>query len=229
MAAMTVIIFASSANLTALSAASDVSKPPAAAAAAAAAYAFAAYGDPATAPDPIPEPATDKPSVWAQAQVNGAIAVGLVPQSLQSDYSLPATRADFCALAVSLYENVMNMSITGRVYFDDSNDINIEKAASIGIIFGVGDGLCDPGGELTREHAAAMLSRLAEAIGKPFEKAAPTFADNNKLSPWSRDAAGQVQAAEIMSGVGGNYFAPKILCTREQSIITIMRLYDYVG
>jgi hypothetical protein len=39
---------------------------------------------------------------------------------------------------------------------------------------------------------------------------------------------GQMQATGIMGGVGNNTFAPKDPYTREQSIITIMRLYDVV-
>ena len=38
-------------------------------------------------------------------------------------------------------------------------------------------------------------------------------------------AKGKVQAAGIMSGVGDNTFSPQEPYTREQSIVTLMRLY----
>jgi hypothetical protein len=172
-------------------------------------------------------PPTEKPSSSAVEQVNAAIAANLVPQSLQSKYTQATTRAEFCALAVALYENLKG-EITGRTTFTDTNDINVQKCASIGVVSGVGNNRFDPTAQLTREQAAAMLARLADAIGKPLPTTAATFADNGSISSWAIESVGQIQAAGIMGGVGNNTFAPKDPYTREQSIITIMRLFDVV-
>ena len=169
----------------------------------------------------------ETPSSWAADQVNAAITVNLVPQSLQSKYTQATTRAEFCSLAVALYENVKG-EISGRSSFTDTTDVNVLKAASIGVVSGVGDNRFDPNAQLTREQAAVMLARLADAVGKPFPKQAATFADNSAISSWAAEQVGQAQAAGIMSGVGDNKFAPKDPYTREQSIITIMRLFDVV-
>ena len=74
-----------------------------------------------------------------------------------------------------------------------------------------------------------MLSRLAEAIGKPLTEQVPTFNDNSSVSSWAFNAVGQMQATGIMGGVGNNTFSPSSDYTREQSIITIMRLYAIVN
>jgi len=171
---------------------------------------------------------TDKPSLWAEESVNAAIAAGLVPNTLQAKYAQNMTRAEFCALAVALYESVKG-EITERVKFDDTNDIHVEKAAAIEVVNGVGNNRFAPNALLNREQAATMLARLANAVGKPLPKESATFSDNNELSAWAAEAVGQVQAAGIMQGVGSNNFAPKDPYTREQSIITIMRLYDFVN
>ena len=42
------------------------------------------------------------------------------------------------------------------------------------------------------------------------------------------DSVGKIQAAGIMSGVGANKFAPKQNYTREQSIVTALKLYSYL-
>ena len=170
----------------------------------------------------------DLPSSWATVQVNAAIGAGLAPSKLQSKYSQAATRAEFCALAVALYETVTEKTITERKSFDDTNDVNVEKAAAINVVAGIGGGLFDPDAKLTREQAAVMLSRLADAVGKPLKKETATFGDNATISLWAIEAAGQVQAAGIMGGVGENTFAPGDPYTREQSIVTIMRLYDVI-
>ena len=48
----------------------------------------------------------DTPASWAVPEVNRAIGLGLVPPTLQSKYSDATTRAEFCLLAVTLYEKV---------------------------------------------------------------------------------------------------------------------------
>ncbi len=113
------------------------------------------------------------------------------------------------------------------MYFSDTEDLNVQKMASVGVVNGVGDGKFDPEAQLTREQAATILSRLAEAIGNPMPKNAPSFTDNHQISDWAYDQVGQVQFAGIMSGVGNNLFAPKDPYTREQSILTIVRLWTW--
>lgn len=169
-----------------------------------------------------------KPSSWAEAQVTTAIDAELVPHALQSNYIQATTRAEFCALSVALYEKFTGKKIADRNTFDDTKDPNVEKAAAIGVVSGVGNNKFDPGTKLTREQAATMLSRLADAVGKPLLKQAASFADNGELSSWAAESVGQIQAAGIMDGVGDNTFAPRAPYTREQSIITILRLFNAV-
>ena len=168
------------------------------------------------------------PSAWAVEQVNAAIGAGLVPEALQAKYTTATTRAEFCALAVALYETATGNEITGRVQFSDTEDVNVEKMASLEVVNGVGDNMFAPSDKLTREQAATMLSRLAKAIGKPLTEQAATFVDIADISTWASAAVGQMQATGIMNGVGDNTFAPKTDYTREQSIITMMRLFDIV-
>ena len=172
-------------------------------------------------------PTTDQPSSWATDQVNAAIAENLVPQYLQSKYTQATTRAEFCALAVALYENVKG-EITGRSAFTDTNDINVQKAASIGVVTGVGDNRFDPDARLTREQAAVMLSRLMDLFIEQRPLAPATFSDVGQVSSWAIRGVSHMQDTGIMGGVGDNRFAPKDPYTREQSIITILRLFDVV-
>jgi len=172
---------------------------------------------------------SETPSAWAVEFVNQAVALGLVPQNLQSSYIQPTTRAEFAALAVALYETATGNTIAGRVAFNDTDDVNVQKAGYLGVVTGVGEGNFNPNGQLTREQAAVMLARLASAIGQPLPQSAPTFADNSQISSWAFDAVGQAQAAGIMGGVGDNQFAPSGDYTREQSIVTILRLFELLN
>ena len=172
-----------------------------------------------------PAIAAETPSRWAASLVYEAIADGIVPASLQSNYTQTTTRAEFCALAVAVYEAVKG-EITGRTTFTDTSDINVEKAASVGIVSGVAPGRFDPAERLTREMAAAMLSNLAHAAEQPLPQRSAAFADNGSISQWAFGSVGRVQAAGIMTGITADTFAPKDPYTREQSIVTAARMFD---
>ena len=165
-------------------------------------------------------------SEWARSQIEMAISVGLVPSSVQGNYTQAITRAEFCALVVRLYENLTGQVITERVRFNDTNDVNVQKAAAIGVVQGVGSNRFNPDGRLTREQAAVILARLSSELGRPLPTSESSFSDQYLISSWAREAVGQVHAAGIMSGVGDNTFAPRNQITREQSIITILRIYS---
>ncbi|MCL2753976.1 MAG: S-layer homology domain-containing protein [Defluviitaleaceae bacterium] len=162
---------------------------------------------------------------WAHADIAYAFNLGLIPQQLQNNYNQNATRADFAAFAVALYETVTGREIIGRMEFNDTNDVNVQMMGYLGVVTGVGEGNFAPDNGLTREQAAVMISRLANAIGRPLESSPPMFNDNEQISDWAVDAVGQVQAIGIMGGVGHNQFDPAGSFTREQSIITMVRLF----
>lgn len=173
-----------------------------------------------------PQPSGNTPSGWAAEQVNAAISAGIVPDTLQSGYQQPITRAEFCALAVELYETVKGTEITQRTTFTDTDDVNVQKMGALEVVTGVGGGRFEPNGTLTREQAATMLARLAAAMGSPMTAQTPAFADNASISTWAFDAVGQVLGGGVMSGGSNNMFLPKENYTREQSILTMMRMYN---
>ena len=171
---------------------------------------------------------TEKPSGWAKTDVNEAIGAGLAPQSMQSKYTQATTRAEFCALAVAMYEAVTGQEITERLSFSDTNDVNVEKMAALDVVNGVDNDIFAPNDTLTREQAATMLSRLSTALNKPLTKQSVTFVDGSSISAYAVEAVGQMQATGVMGGIGDNTFAPKNNYSREQSIVTILRLYNIV-
>jgi len=182
--------------------------------------------DTTTQPPTVPN--LNTASNWAHDGITQAFRLGLIPQSLQNNYTANATRAEFSAFAVALYETVTGREIIGRMPFNDTDDINVQKMGYLGVVSGVGDGNFAPNDGITREQAAVMIARLANVIGQPLPQSDPTFADNNQISSWAVEAVGQVQAIGIMGGVGNNNFAPSADYTREQSIVTMLRLFDFL-
>ena len=193
-------------------------------------YEFEAVYAPGAAPIPQ-QPATGaaEPAGWAKVFVDRAIAEGLLPAELQSAYDQPITRREFCLLADALYTKVKGGAapVDATVTFTDTTDPAILRMASAKVVNGVGNELFDPNGQLTREQAATMLSRLAAALGKPLTDSAPTFDDNGSVASWASAAVGQMQLSGIMSGTGNNQFSPQQSYTREQSVVTIVRMYNH--
>jgi len=152
---------------------------------------------------------------------------------LQSNYTQPITRAEFTDLAVALYEAMTDVEITGRMNFNDSDHINVQKMGYLGVVTGVGGGNFNPDRTITREQAAAMLSRLVRAIQNnlliifpeidmPYPSA--LFADYDRISSWAVNSVMWVRGHGIMLGLNDNAFAPQDTYTREQSIATVYRL-----
>ena len=171
----------------------------------------------------------DAPSSWAIESVERADELGLLPHAFRNGFTQPTTRAEFATLAVTLYEHIRE-PITGRVLFVDTNNTYVERAAYIGVVSGVGDGRFDPDSSLTREQAAVMLYRLSGIVGWGYHPH-PTgaFDDSHLISSWATEAVEFVQAAGIMGGIGDNQFNPAGQFTREQSIITTLRLFEILS
>ena len=93
-------------------------------------------------------------------------------------------------------------------------------------ISGVGNNQFNPNGELTREQAATILVRLADALGQPLPEGTASFADNSSIASWAIEAVGRAKAGGIMDGTGNNQFSPQGAYTREQSIMTAYRLFE---
>lgn len=183
-----------------------------------------AYGPAPSEPQPVvgnPQPAS-----WAKADVDRAVAEGILPTELQSAYDQPITRREFCVLADALYTKVKGgmASVDASITFTDTADPAVLRMASAKVVNGTGGGAFAPDSQLTRQEAATMLARLAAVLGKPLAAGEPTFDDNDAIAGWARPFVGQMQQSGVMGGTGNNMFSPWLTYTREQSVITIMRL-----
>ncbi len=186
------------------------------------------------------EPVSD----WAEADIKKALSAQLVPPALQGKYKENTTRSDFCKLAVNLLVRVMGKPLNEILKekgvtvredsFSDTSDYEILAANALGIVKGIGNGLFNPNGMITRQEAAVMLTRTANVMGINKPNASPeTFVDSNQFAAWAKDGIIFVSSLldsktgkKVMGGVGNNRFSPLESYTREQSIITMLRLYN---
>lgn len=179
--------------------------------------------------------AAEAPSSWAKSAVDTARNAGIVPEQVDQAYTQSITRADFCALAAAVYrtwEKSGNVKSIDKavVSFSDTKDEDVLLCASLGVVNGVGNGKFAPQQKLTRQQAASMLHRLGNlrrnAKDSVKDRMPHVFADGADIQAWARSDVYWAYNSGVMNGVSGNRFAPNNSYTREQSIATMLRLYD---
>jgi hypothetical protein len=166
----------------------------------------------------------ETPSAWAARQVTSAIIEGIVPPHLLYEYTQPITRAEFAALAMMFHTASTGRTHYGHLSFADTDDMNVQRLAHLGVVSGVGGGNFEPHELLTREQAAVIISRLLYAIApdRSPNPAQAGFSDYSQISPWAREAVTQIHAAGIIDGMG--IFYPQGAVTREQAIVFMYRM-----
>jgi hypothetical protein len=175
-----------------------------------------------------------EPSDWAADYVSEAIDRRFVPTALRAQYQSAITRQEFCALAikalrasVSQYPELGDImgAASGDNPFTDVDDAAVTLAYNLGIVNGVGEGRFNPDGAITRQEAATMLANLSvEVLGMEIGSAPPDYGDAASIADWAAASVGFVTEHGIMSGVGDGLFDPLSPYSREQSIVTILRL-----
>ncbi|MDY0236236.1 MAG: trypsin-like peptidase domain-containing protein [Gudongella sp.] len=169
------------------------------------------------------------PSNWAIQEVAEAKELSIVPENLLNNYQENITREEFSELVINLYESLSNkIAIPSPINtFKDTTSSKILKAHKLGIVEGRGDGIFAPSESITREEIAVMYFRMIEAIDNRviIEDSKLSFADNNMISIWAKDAVNFMSNKTIIKGMNNNTFNPKGTTTREQAIALTLRTY----
>jgi len=188
-------------------------------------------------------PTVEDMSDWALWEVTQAIELDLVPANLQNMYRTDITRVDFAALVVAAIEEVTGESIddivkeeTGQSLYDsvnkypfnDTTDKNVIAAHALKIIYGKGEGVFDPHATILRQEAAALLAGTARFLGNEAQIKNTSYSDDDAIAPWAKASVNYASSIGVMAGKLNNNFAPKDNYTREQSYMTIYRLFNVI-
>lgn len=168
-------------------------------------------------------------SDWAQTYIQQADELGLIPEVLEgADMTKPITRLEFAAVAVKTYEAIAGTAAIPAITnpFTDTDYIEVLKAYNLGVTSGTSATTFSPDTLLNREQMAVMLTRVFQRSTIPgwpennppleYTKPAP-FADDADISEWAKDCVYFMAANGIVSGVGGNKFAPRAVTTQQQA------------
>ncbi len=171
-----------------------------------------------------------QPSKWADKEVKRAYSLDVVPYQLKDKlvYTDNMTREMFCDILASMLELEDKLPESGGKVFDDTTNENVLRLRNAKIISGYDEKTFGPKNSITRQEAAMMLYNTAKYMGYNPDEATYIYADDAEIAAWAKEAVYQVNKIGVMSGVGSDIFAPELNYTNEQSIATILRLYDAI-
>ena len=195
-------------------------------------------------------------SDWAKEEVEEAYDKGLIPEVLVGkDLTEKIDRAEFAAIAVTLYENMSGEKAPASAQ-NPFNDISgnkckddILKAYNLDITTGTSKNTFEPSVNISREQMSAMLTRaykksefdgwsLANDGNYPLNfMGVQKFADDNEISDYAKESVYFMVRWNVINGIGNNMFAPKGnvslgeaygFATREQAVCIALRSAKYL-
>lgn len=169
------------------------------------------------------------PSDWAADYIVKAENIGLLNNVSGLVYKENITREKFCEL---VYDFIMitQRGITTPEHKNQFTDTDNEKVVTLNaaeIIYGKSSTEFAPNDLLTREEAATIIVRMINKV-MPVSVTEMYFEydDSNDISEWASSSVQVMSNLGFMNGVGDNKFAPKDNYTAEQSITTLIRMYE---
>ena len=177
-------------------------------------------------------------SKWATDIIAEAVNLGII--SADNSWNFPASicREDFCNIAVRMIESAGVILPTENpqrpLGIKDTENINVLKLYKAGVILGKEHHKTGitfaPGDFITREEAATILGRIATYFKISAKENIPyaNYSDSSSISDWARVAVSTMYQLGVMTGVSETEFSPKGLYTVEQTVATMVRLYNVI-
>ena len=110
---------------------------------------------------------------------------------------------------------------------DNGRNLTNSIAYYLGLVEGRGDGPFDPEGLITREESAVMLTRAYRVMAqRDLTGRAEAYEDREDIAPWAQDSVAALARWQVMKGTAPGVFSPRGSYTREQCIVTFLRLYE---
>lgn len=188
---------------------------------------------------------TTEPSSWAKKDVDSAIKNNLVPKWNQIYYRYNINRYEVCQLTANYlaengftrdkwpYNDIAGNSLMlwypsdqKQTPLSDINDDSVNCLYGCGIIEGKDERKIYPYDYITREEFAKILSKAYHFINGSEQTAnsGRTYTDSEKISAWAKEYVDEMTALGVLNGKDGGCFDPKGEITKEEVIISLLRL-----
>ena len=138
------------------------------------------------------------------------------------------TRAEFAKIAVLANGGTVENAAANFIDLarDDWSYPYIASAYQKNLIHGIGDQRFGGDMSITREDMAVILLRMLQSAGIETESGNVSFADENEISDYAKDAVSVLNKMGMIQGVGDGKFDPKGITTRAQAAVVFDRFLD---
>ncbi|NEW08538.1 S-layer homology domain-containing protein [Paenibacillus sp. SYP-B3998] len=137
------------------------------------------------------------------------------------------TRAEWVTLVNRLFQyQELKPTKFSDVKVNDWFSKDVQVATAAGYINGYEDSTFKPNAVLTRQEAAAMISRV---LNLKADDQAPSFSDGNLIAPWARESISAVYQKGIIQGFQDESFQPTKAITRAEAMLLLDRAFTTYG
>ena len=180
----------------------------------------------------LDEDITFEPSEWSKKDIEEAVDEGLVPKLNQINYKGKINRLEVCQLIYNMLEKC-NLIDSNKINnpFSDISDKSVISLYSLGIIDGKTDSGFYPYDNITREEFAKILSKANYLMNKDVQSSNNNYqyVDQEEISDWALEYVNTMHSLNIMTGNESNEFRPKDSITKEEVILTLLRISRQTG
>lgn len=182
----------------------------------------------------VPLPFTDVPQGWWYYEdVRFVVERGLF-QGLSATRFNPEGPMERGMMTTVLHRLAGSPAVSYSQAFSDVPDGLWYTAGTIWcagrkIVNGMGNGLFDPGGQVTRQQIAVMLYNYAVQMGYAARERGDlsAFPDGGAVAPWAQEAVTWAVGAKLMNGSEGKLL-PENSATRAQVAAMLHRFSDWL-
>ncbi|WP_168118643.1 S-layer homology domain-containing protein [Paenibacillus sp. HB172176] len=191
---------------------------------------------------------------WAKADIE-LLATSRIVKGMDQDHFAPdanITRAEFTALLVRALGIVVTAAPSGGVSTSGLADVSsdawyepaVTAAVNAELIQGYADGSFGPNQPIRREELAVLIERARTFVNNGAARASVsfpsdsdtgaeqllnTFADQERISAWARQAAANLLHGGLMQGRSEERFEPQAYTTRAEAVVLLKRFLMDVG
>lgn len=169
-----------------------------------------------TTPDAFPDIAS---VTWAKDAINNLAKKNIIAGYPDGEYKPNnlVTRDEFAKLVV----DVFGYNEVSGVRFEDIpadgwQVAYVDRAATGGVVLGVGDNMFGSGANITRQDACVMIYRALEKKGYNLnaKNASVTFSDMDAVDAYAQEAVNAMNNAGLFTAMTEGQFMPQTACTR---------------
>lgn len=164
---------------------------------------------------------------WAESYINKAVSAGFVKGYPDGTFcpDKAVTRAEFTSMVNKALGNTGTASVSfSDVPYNEWFYNDISKGISATFVGGYDDNTFRPNNAVTREEAAAMVSRFVPTYGTTGSIS--SFKDKSSISSWATDSVAKINGKGYMGAYDDGKYHPQDSLTRAMTAKIICSILD---